>query len=177
MFGRVVILIACPTLAVVLLLAPHAAGQDVTEPALKAAFILSFAKFTEWPVDALPAAKPLVLCVLGDDAVGAELERAVKARVIDGRSLTVAFAAAVVPRTCQVLYVSGMPSTQASQVMANLHDTPVLTISDLDGFTDIGGIAQFYFEQGRLRFTIRVQSVKRARLEISSRLLALAKLK
>ena len=61
--------------------------------------------------------------------------------------------------------------------MANLHDTPVLTISDLDGFTDIGGIAQFYFEQGRLRFTIRVQSVKRARLEISSRLLALAKLK
>ena len=170
-------LIACSTLAVVLLLATHAAAQDVTEPALKAAFILSFAKFTEWPADALPAAKPIVLCVLGDDAVGAELERAVKARVIDGRSLTVAFAAAVVPRTCQVLYLSGMPSTQASQVMANLHETPVLTISDLDGFTDIGGIAQFYFEQGRLRFTIKVQSVKRARIEISSRLLALAKLK
>ena len=85
MFGRVVILIVCHTLAVVLLLATHAAGQDVTEPALKAAFILSFAKFTEWPADALPAAKPLVLCVLGDDAVGAELERVVKARVIDGR--------------------------------------------------------------------------------------------
>ena len=134
-------------------------AQDVTEPALKAAFILSFAKFTEWPADALPAAKPLVMCVLGDDAVGDELERAVKARVIDGRSLTVACRwPPVVPhRTCHVLYLSGMPSSQASQVIASLHDTPVLTISDLDGFTELGGIAQFYFEQGRLRFTIHLR--------------------
>jgi hypothetical protein len=175
-FGRVVIQLTVATLAAVLFRVP-ASGQDVTEPALKAAFILNFAKFTQWPADAGSATSPLALCVLGDDAVGAELERSVKGRVIDGRSLTVFFASTLAPRACHLLYLSGMPASQASQVIATLRDMPVLTVSDLDGFTDVGGIAQFYFEQGRLRFTIHVPSAKRVRLELSSRLLALAKLK
>ena len=34
------------------------AAQDVTEPALKAAFIYNFAKFTEWPTEAVPTGAP-----------------------------------------------------------------------------------------------------------------------
>ena len=52
----------------------------------------------------------------------------------------------------------------------------MLTISDIEGFTQHGGIVQFYFEGGRLRFGIHIESAKRARLQISSRLLALARL-
>ena len=66
-----------------------AAAQDVTEPALKAAFIYNFAKFTEWPADAMAAGAPFVLCVLGDAAVGDALERAVKGRVLAGHSMGV----------------------------------------------------------------------------------------
>ena len=55
-----------------------AAAQDVTEPVLKAAFIYNFAKFTEWPVDVMPAGEPLLFCVLGD-AIGEALVRAVRA--------------------------------------------------------------------------------------------------
>jgi hypothetical protein len=151
-------------------------AQDVTEPALKAAFIYSFAKFTEWPADAVPTAKPLLMCVVGDDAVGDALERAVAARTIGGHSLTVSHAATVPQRECQILYVSGVTASQAAQLVASVRDMPVLTISDVEGFIALGGIAQFYFEQGRLRFTIKVQSAKRARLEVSSQLLALARL-
>ena len=75
-------------LAAVLTLAP-AYAQDVTEPALKAAGIYHFAKSTEWPAGALPAADPYVLCVVGDAAVASELERAVKGREIEGHRLTV----------------------------------------------------------------------------------------
>jgi hypothetical protein len=32
------------------------AAQDVTEPVLKATFIYTFAKFTEWPAEAISAA-------------------------------------------------------------------------------------------------------------------------
>jgi len=42
-----------------------ALAQDVTEPALKAAFIYNFARFTTWPPD-LPATDSFVICVLGD---------------------------------------------------------------------------------------------------------------
>jgi hypothetical protein len=161
---------------VVLLMPVRVFAQDVTEPALKAAFIYSFAKFTEWPADAVPTTKPLLMCVLGDDAVGEALERAVVARTIGGHSLAVSYVATLPQRECQILYVSGVTPSHAAQLVASVRDMPVLTISDREGFIALGGIAQFYFEQGRLRFTIKVQSAKRARLEVSSQLLALARL-
>jgi YfiR/HmsC-like len=160
-----------------LLLSPlPTSAQDVTEPSLKAAFIYNFAKFTEWPRGERPAAGPFVMCVLGDAAVGDALEQAVKARSLAGRSMTVLrVAVAGPPRVCHILYVSGVPADRAAQLIAGLHDMPVLTISDIEGFIGLGGIAQFFFEGGRLRFIIQHESAKRAHLQISSRLLALAK--
>jgi hypothetical protein len=165
-------------LAMCLLLPVLASAQDVTEPELKAAFIYKFAIFTEWPTNLVPAAEPLVMCVLGDAAVGAALEQAVKGRMLAGHKIDVSQVAATDPhRVCHALYVSGMTAGQVSRVVAGLHDVPVLTISDLDGFNELGGIAQFSFEHGQLRFSVRLESAKRAHLQISSRLLALARIK
>ena len=152
-----------------------AAAQDVTEPALKAAFIYNFAKFTGWPGE-IPSAEPFVMCVLGDAAVGDALERAIVGRVLTGRRLVMSRVVATGPKQpCQILYVSGVSVAQAGQVIAELRDIPVLTISDVDGFTGVGGIAQFFFEHGQLRFRIHLESAKRARLQISSRLLIMAR--
>lgn len=161
---------------VIVLLGPAVVlAQDVTESALKAAFIYNFAKFTEWPSGAVPAAEPLVMCVLGDKAVSDALERAVKARTLAGRTMAVWLVGPSWPEAgCQVLYVSGIPASQAAALIAGMRDGPVLTISDIDGFEELGGIAQFFFERGQLRFSVHRQSAERARLRISSRLLALA---
>lgn len=163
-------------IAAFLLTRAVASAQDVTESALKAAFIYNFAKFTEWPAEVTSAAGPLVMCVLGDAAVAGELERAVKARVLGGHALAVSLVASVARQgVCHVLYVSGVPAGKAAQLVAGLRDVPVLTISDVDGFIEMGGIAQFYFQGGQLRFSVQPGSAKRARLQISSRLLALAR--
>ena len=115
-------------------------AQDVTESALKAAFIYNFVKFTEWPADVVPAGEHFVMCVLGDTAVGEALERAVKTRLLDGHSLTVVQLEPGGPqRVCHVLYVSGVTAGQAAQVVARGRDAPVLTISDLDGIHGTGG--------------------------------------
>jgi hypothetical protein len=167
--------IACSTLAVLVLMPALSSAQDVTEAALKAAFIYNFAQFTEWPSDVVVAADPFVMCVFGDAAVGDALERAVKRRTIANHSLIVSQTAPGPQRACHLLYVSGMTVDQAAQLVAGLRDVPVLTISDIEGFTESGGIAQFFFEHGQLRFSVRLASAKRARLHISSRLLALAK--
>jgi len=151
-------------------------SQDVTESSLKAAFIYNFVLFTDWPAGLVPPAAPLVLCVLGDDAVEEALRRTTRDRVHGGHGMTVTRGApAGSPRGCQVLYVSGMTTTQAEQLVAGLRDLPVLTISDIEGFTQSGGIAQFFLEQGRLRFAVQNVSAQRAHLQISSRLLALAR--
>jgi YfiR/HmsC-like len=155
-----------------------ASAQNVTGSALKAVFLYNFAKFTEWPRPASAPAGPFVMCVVGDAAVGDELERAVNGRAIAGRDIAVAQGSSALPtRPCDVLYLSGIPAGQAATLIANLKDAPVLTISDIDGFTKVGGIAQFFFEHGQLRFTVNVESAKRARLQISSRLLILEKRK
>ena len=172
-------LITRGTIAILLLMGPLASAQDVTEPALKAAFIYNFAKFTEWPAEVMPrTAEPFVMCVLGDAAVGDALERLVKGRSLAGHSVAVSHVApGGAQGLCHILYVSGVTATQAGQLVARHRDVPVLTISDVEGFTDVGGIAQFFFEQGQLRFTIQAGSAKRAHLQISSNLLALAKRK
>jgi hypothetical protein len=164
-------------IAILLLMTTTVAAQDVTESALKAAFIYNFAKFTVWPADAMTTGAPLVFCVIGDAAIGGELERTVKGRTLAGHSLGVSQAA---PdgrplKGCHVAYVSGVTTNQAAEVVAGLLDAPVLTISDVEGFTQRGGIAQFFFEHGQLRFNVQHESAKRARLQISSRLLELAR--
>jgi hypothetical protein len=168
--------IARATIAALLLARALAFAQDVTEPALKAAFIYNFAKFTEWPADAVPPSEPFVMCVIGDADVGGELERTVKGRVLAGHRILVSIVPATGPqRPCHVLYVSGVPAEQAGQIVAALSNAPVLTISDIAGFTQRGGMAQFFFENSQLRFGIRGESATRARLRISSKLLTLAK--
>ncbi len=166
------------TAAVLLSVGPLALAQDVPEPTLKAAFIYNFALFTEWPASVVAVTEPLAFCVIGDPAVGEALKHVVKGRVLAGRNMGVLQVASIgSPRGCHVVYLSGVTVAQAAQLVAGLRDEPVLTMSDLDGFTDRGGIAQCFFEHGKLRFKVRLESVTRARLQISSRLLALAKIR
>jgi len=159
-------------LAVTLLMPLGAGAQDVTAPELKAAFIYNFVKFTEWPV-VPPVPEPFVLCVVRDAAVGHALERVVRGREFLGRRIAVLSMVARTTEPCRVLYVSGATIDDAARAIAGLQDTPILTISDVAGFTNAGGIVQLFFERGQLRFTIKVDAVKRSGLRMSATLLAL----
>jgi hypothetical protein len=151
------------------------AAQNVTEPALKAAFIFSFARFTQWPDEGSSPSAPRILCVLGDPAIGDALARVVKGRTLAGHSLGVTQASPDgPPPSCHVLFVSGITVTRAASLIEGLRDAPVLTISDVHGFTRVGGIAQLFFQHGQLRFNIDRGAAKRARLQLSSQLLTLA---
>src|SRR3990170_6962673 len=81
-------------------------AQEVTGPALKAAFLFNFVKFTTWPADVLPEAAPLVMCVVNDPAVGVALSHAVGGRVVLGHQIQVVQPANAEPLDkCQVVYV------------------------------------------------------------------------
>jgi hypothetical protein len=151
-------------------------AQDVSGPNLKAAYIYRFALFTEWPADALPSTGPLTMCVVGDPAVREALERTVRGVTVANRSVAVAFSQPdKLPPQCHTLYVSGVSSAQAARLVAGLRETPVLTISDLEGFNGMGGIAEFFYEAGQLRFSIRPDAVTQSHLQLSSRLILLAR--
>jgi hypothetical protein len=149
--------------------------QDVTEPSLKAAFIYNFAKFTEWPQDVLTGTTPFNACVLGDEPIGDALERSVKGRQLGGRVITVQRVAPDGPlKSCHLLYISGLKMDKLAAVIDALRGAPVLTISDVDDFARLGGIAHVFVENGKMRFDLNLELAKRARLQLSSKLLVLA---
>jgi hypothetical protein len=163
------------SLAMVLACRAVAVAQDVTEPALKAAFIYNFARFTTWPADS-PAGDAFTICVLNDNAVARALERAVVGKLLAERPIAVSVVASGAPkRACRVLYMAGLPAVEVAAVVADLRESPVLTISNIEGFASAGGMTQFFFEHGQLRFRIHLESAKRAGLQISSRLLIMAR--
>ena len=164
-------------LGAALLLACRAtsAGQDVTAPALKAAFIYQLPKFTEWPANAIPPGSPFSVCVLGDSGVADAFERMGRGRDYSGHRIVVSRPGPNEPmRGCHALYV-GQGATQVEAILAALRERPVLTISDTEGFSKLGGITQLYFDAGQLRLFIDPDAAHRARLKISSRLMQLSK--
>jgi hypothetical protein len=162
--------------ALLLLCVMPSPAQEVTESALKASYIYKIATFTKWPADAFLGSSSSVFCVLGDAAIAEGLERAVKGRLHAGLPITVSRVTATGSlKACRLLYVSGVPAAQSVQILASVRDLPVLTISDSEGFCALGGIAQLFFERGRLSISLRVEPAKRVRLELSSRLLDLSK--
>lgn len=155
----------------------RACAQDVTEVSLKGAFVFNFARFTEWPVEALPATAAVSACVVGDRGVGEALKRSVSAQTLNGRAIVVSILEPnVALPLCHFLYVSGIARARMAELVYAVHETPVLTVSDDDTFIKVGGMIQVFIESGKMRFRINPKSAKRARLQLSSRLLALADL-
>jgi uncharacterized protein DUF4154 len=150
-------------------------AQDVTESSLKAAFIYTFAKFTEWPEDILPPTATFSACVLGDTQIREALERTVKGRQFEGRGISVSqVQLAGKLRSCHLLYVSGVTPAQVTAIVAAVRGAPVLTISDIDDFAQLGGIAQMFVENGKIHFDLNLGVAKGSRLQLSSKLLVLA---
>jgi len=152
-------------------------AQDVTEVSLKGAFIFNFARFTEWPSETLPATAAVSACVVGDRGVGEALKRSVSGQKLNGRAIVVSILEPNAPLpSCHFLYVSGIARPRMAEIVYGVHEAPVLTVSDDDTFIKAGGMIQVFIESGKMRFRINPKSARRAKLQLSSRLLALADL-
>jgi hypothetical protein len=160
-----------------LMLWPAAArAQHVSVTSLKAAFLTNFAKFAVWPDDAVPAGRTFTFCVAGDQAVGAALEQNIKDHP-GPVPVSFMFVGLDGPlHLCQLLYLGGLDLREARRVIGSLQGAPIFTVSDVDGFTESGGVAQLRLENGRMRFSINAEAAHRAHLALSAKFLSLATL-
>ena len=167
------------TLALLLIVGSSTLGaaQTVAAPALKAAFLYNFAKFTEWPADALRAGAPLAVCTT-DAAVFDELARTTAGRAIDGHPVETQRVTLDSPglRGCHVLYISDPDARRTAQFLDAVKGVPVLAVGEGDGFVKLGGVAGFFIDSGQMRFSVSIDAARRAHLELSSKLLSLARI-
>jgi len=158
-------------LAAVLLLQPVAAQAQPTDLSVEAAFLPRFVRYVTWPPAAMPrGGNPFVLCVIGSDPFGSQLDQASASQLVDGRHIVVRrLPSTAQAGDCQVAFIAANRLDELSDFAGR----PVLTVTD-GGASGPRGIIHFVVVGGRVRFFIDQAQAERRHLNISSRLLALA---
>ena len=166
----------------------RAHAQDNTassEYLIKAGFIYNFASLVQWPPASFSQAdSPIVIGILGEDHFGTTLDRVLQGKKINGRPFAIKrfkstsqlVKAMGELKECQILYVSSSEMPEVNQAIQLVKGLPILTIGETPGFAQSGGIINLVVENNRVRFEVNVDAAKQVDLNISSRLLALARI-
>lgn len=168
--GALALLFVCATTYV------HA-GDASLEYQVKAAFLLNFLKFVEWPQDGAQAVKagaPLIVGVYGENPFGAALESTFSGKTVDGHPVQLRYCNTEEEAgTCHLVFVSN--GRKLTPLLENLQSKNVLTVGESGDFVRAGGVIRFVIDDERVRFEISLAAADRARLRISAKLLQLAR--
>ena len=162
-------------------LAAAATATAQTQPApleasVKAVFLYNFSKYVTWPAVAIGERSPaeIRICVTAEDEFFGLLKTAVQGESIDGKPLVpVALTGLDEARTCQILYVGDGRTLDARAWLNAVRDTRVLTVAD--GALPDEPVIAFVRDDNRVRFDINRAAASRHGLNVSAKLLRLAR--
>jgi hypothetical protein len=150
-------------------------SQTGSEFEIKAAFLYKFASFVEWPHDARNL--PISICVVGQDPFGSALDRVVQDKKLNGRAFVIRrIKPGEAIGECHILFISASERKRLKPELDRLQGAPVLTVGDMPAFCESGGAINFAMADNRVQLEINPTAAERAGLQLSSRLLSLAKI-
>jgi hypothetical protein len=143
---------------------------------VKAVFLFNFAKYVTWPSMEPGERSPaeVQVCVTDDDRFFASLKAAIQGETLDGRPLQpVELDGLDAARNCQILYVGDTRTADAKAWLAAVRGRQVLTVGE--GALNDDTVIAFVRDENRIRFDINRAAASRRGLNISSKLLRLAR--
>ena len=163
--------------AALLAAAGTALAQADREVQVKAAFLYKFGDFVDWPENAFDGSGGVfVIGVIGADAIAAELERVTASRSIQERQVVVRrLQRGEAPGQLHVLFVGEAEGARLGEVLATVKGQPLLVVTESENALQRGSVINFVAIGDKLRFDVALPPAERARLRISSRLLAVAR--
>ncbi|UCD50347.1 MAG: YfiR family protein [Phycisphaerales bacterium] len=78
-------------------------------------------------------------------------------------------------RQCHVLFIGASEKSHLTTILDPIRTLGMLTVADAPGFLEAGGMINFVIEDKKLRFEINLAATRRAKLQIRSKLLRLAR--
>ena len=172
--------------------------QPPTEYELKAVCIYNFLKYTDWPKDsgdtevlAPPGPGPMVIGVVGKDPFGKTWKQ-IEGKMIGDRPIAVKIFGDFNTintvqednrikhtyddlKKCHMLFICSSEQPNGKKIIGLVQNHSVLTVSEIDGFLEAGGIINFLMENKKVRFEINLDAAKTAKLQIKTTVLKLAK--
>lgn len=151
--------------------------NESQEYAIKAAYLFNFFRYFEWPQNAPGNGKVFVVGVVGPNVFGKSLDT-LGTKTIDDRKIVVHhFPTADSIKPCHILFIAADDKTEKrmAQAVEKTKDTPVLLVSDTEGFARKGAVVNFIIESNNVKFEINPDAAKRAGLKVNAKLLTVAK--
>ena len=145
---------------------------EFSESQVKAVFISNFAQFVTWPAKAFAdAASPLTIGILGNDPFGGELQNAIRGQTVSNRSISIKRASKADDlRNCQIVFISRSEASQIDDILPKFKGKSILTVSDIDNFTNSGGMIGLFMVGGKVKFTVNAGPARSSGLGISSKI-------
>jgi len=158
---------------------PETNSPEATlEYQVKAAFLYNFTRYVKWPKEAFDDERsPIVVAVLGSDPFGITLDKVFAGKTASGRRIQVTrFASTAKLEKCHLLFVPRDETESLPLLAKHLAGAPVLIVGESKDFAVEGGEINFYIDKKKVHFEINKMAAERAKLEISSQLLKLARI-
>ncbi|MEH0166321.1 YfiR family protein [Roseateles microcysteis] len=143
-------------------------AQADTAAQLKAQILIKALRFVDWPAASLGPGQPLHLCLADDSPLAQALgalaapavnEHALRLRALRDRQLAACHVALVGP----------------AQDWSGVATGATLLVAEAPGMLDRGAMLNLQVEDGRVVFDVDLDATRRAGLEISAKLLRLAR--
>jgi hypothetical protein len=171
LYGIVVLLL----LALGLHTATVAYSAQPDETQIKAVFVLNFAKLAEWPIGIADDSSTFTIAILGK-VPSTVFVKTLQSQTVHGIKVSVRQIEEVgEAKGARLLYISGTERRRLPGIMRELGNQSILTVSDMTGFCEAGGMIGLVPVQNRLGFDVNMVPVRKSRLTLSSQLLKLAR--
>ncbi|MBU1107509.1 MAG: YfiR family protein [Candidatus Riflebacteria bacterium] len=161
-------------LSLFLLVSRVSISASPLEYEVKAAFLLKFVEYVEWP-DSLQNddLSSYTVGIVGKDPFGTLLPE----KIVSSETPSKTFNIIRVNNSeeacnCQILFFS---NGESQRILDKVKKMPVLTVGEGDIFLYDGGVISFIMEDNRVRFLVSMKNANQAGLKINSRLLRLAR--
>jgi len=163
---ELVVLILC------MLPVTYAHAQAISENQLKAAFLVNFLKYVEFPQSTLTTT---TICLFGGDTLGPYLA-SFEGRSVAGKKLRVKRVNSPDQvGDCQLLFVPYTEEARFAIALRWVEAMPVLTVSDADVFVRQGGCIALVHAEGRMQFDVNASALSQIGLRPGSQMMRLAR--
>ena len=154
-----------------LLSQPSALAKQASEYELKAAFLLHFMDFTQWPHD-----NNRVVCVYGNSPFKKYLQTLNRVKP-QHQQVQIKYTSDLNESNgCNILFITRSKKYQLEKILSTLKNRPLLTVSDIEGFAANKGMVEFTTKSDKIRLVINLSAVRKPGIKLSSNLIELARL-
>jgi hypothetical protein len=161
--------------ALALIVVASIAAIQFDEYGVKSAFVYNFLHFTEWPESRLDNGAPYVICVFNDSPIVRRLNsQAIGA--VNGRPVRVRTATSLSGLgSCHILFLPARETSRVAEVLARYPMAGLLIVTEDQRGDRVDGTINLLLTEGRIRFDINLLTAREQGIQLSSRVIDLAR--